>query len=103
MIEGPIALSQKVDPSLLKLVSRSHQWYSELVTGQQPSLAAIGQHEGLTASFVGRVLPLAFLSPEIVAAILNGDHPPELTADTLVKRVELPSGWDEQRLILGFG
>jgi hypothetical protein len=32
---------------------------------------------------VGHVLPLAFLAPEIVSAILTGTHPVRLTASSL--------------------
>lgn len=39
----------------------------------------------------------------MVEAIINGDHPPDLTAETLVKRIDLPLAWDRQRALLGCG
>ena len=47
------------------------------------------------------MLPLAFLAPDIVEAVLDGQHPVELTAVRL-KRVRLPLAWPEQRRVLGF-
>jgi len=50
---------------------------------------------------VSRVLPLAFLRPNIVEAIFEGRQPVELTAARL-KRIRLPHDWAAQREILGF-
>jgi hypothetical protein len=45
---------------------------------------------------------LAFLAPDIVERILRGDHPSELNAERLLKRiVPLPIAWEEQRALLG--
>jgi hypothetical protein len=52
---------------------------------------------------VVRVAQLAFSAPEIVLAITQGDHPPQLTANRLLKSVPLPLRWDEQRARPGFG
>jgi hypothetical protein len=47
-------------------------------------------------------MPLAFLAPDIVAAILAGRQPVDLTAETLTKRTDLPLGWGEQKTLLDF-
>lgn len=49
-----------------------------------------------------RLARLAFLAPDIVAAILHGTQPPLLTARQLLRASELPLSWDEQRRTLGF-
>ncbi len=48
-------------------------------------------------------MPLAFLAPDIVEAILAGTQPVDLTAETLIKHTELPQAWAEQKALLGFG
>jgi hypothetical protein len=50
---------------------------------------------------VSRALPLAFLAPDIVQAILDGRQPVVLTAARL-RRIRLPHSWVEQRRVLGF-
>ena len=50
--------------------------------------------------YVSQVLPLAFLAPDIVAMILDGRQPPDLTAERLIKHTRLPLDWAEQRRLL---
>ncbi|WP_246337306.1 hypothetical protein [Azospirillum oleiclasticum] len=58
--------------------------------------------EGVSDRYVGHLLPLAFLAPDIVEAIVAGRQPPGLTAESLIKRTDLPLDWDRQREALGF-
>ena len=48
------------------------------------------------------MIPLAFLAPDIVEAILEGRQPVELTAARLIRVCDLPALWAEQRQSLGF-
>ncbi len=68
---------------------------------QVSDLATIARQEGLTRSYVCRVLRLAFLAPDITEAILDGRQPAELTAERLVRCSDLPLCWQEQRRVLG--
>jgi hypothetical protein len=48
-------------------------------------------------------LRLPSLAPDIIAAIVNGKNPPQLTAKKLMRlSLELPVDWTEQRKLLGF-
>jgi hypothetical protein len=48
-----------------------------------------------TKSYVGRVLRLTLLAPDIIDAILGGRQPAEMTLAVLMRR--FPVGWKEQR------
>jgi site-specific DNA recombinase len=50
--------------------------------------------------YVSRLVRLAFLAPDIVTAILNGRHPPQLTANRLMDDTRLPLDWRGQRELL---
>ena len=93
----------KPDAALAKAVVRAHNWFDDLVAGRAASLGAIAKNEGITDRYVGHLLPLAFLAPEIVEAILAGQHPIGLTAEALIKRTDLPLAWSAQKVLLGFG
>jgi hypothetical protein len=49
-----------------------------------------------------RVLRLAYLSPDIVQDIINGEQPQHLTARKLANAPKPPLDWAEQRRVLGF-
>jgi hypothetical protein len=51
--------------------------------------------------WMGGVVPRAFLGPAIVAAVLEGRQPIDLTAARL-KRIRLPHCWTDQRRVSGF-
>jgi site-specific DNA recombinase len=89
-----------VDLSLLKAVARAHRWFDEISTGKARSLAAIAARERLNVRYVGRLIRLAFLAPDIVESIVEGRQPTTLTAEALTRRVELPLSWCAQRTAL---
>ena len=68
---------------------------------QNLNATEIANHEGITLSYVGRILRLAFVSPAIVKAIAEGRQPELLYAETLSSRIELPVSWDKQSALLG--
>jgi len=65
------------------------------------SVAEIAEREGVADRYVRRVMRLAFLAPEIVEAIAAGSQPPELTAEALAERIDLPLLWTAQEQAVG--
>src|SRR6202162_4527743 len=55
--------------------ARAHRWFDELSTGKAKSLAQIATREGLGVRYVGRLVRLAFLAPEIVEFLMRGGQP----------------------------
>ena len=96
------ASDARVDPALVKAIVRGRQWFETLASGRAGSIAEIAEAEGVSARYVGHLIPLAFLAPDIVARILSGTQPVDLTTENLTKRINLPLAWTEQRTLLGF-
>ena len=71
-----------------------------LLEGEIGSIAGLARAEGRQRTYVGRLLPLAFLAPDITEAIVEGRQPPSMTIDRL--RDPIPMDWNEQRKMLGF-
>lgn len=86
--------------AVIKALVRAQQWFDQLQSGQAPGMRAIARAEGLTDRYVARILPLAFLAPDIKEAILCGTQPVNLTLDQLCR--SLPLAWFDQRRVLGF-
>jgi site-specific DNA recombinase len=89
------ALHARPNPSLIKALARAHAWKRKLLAGAAPSLRAIAKQEGMTEPYLGRIIRLAFLAPDIVEAILDGHQPADLELKRLTKNI--PLRWDEQR------
>jgi site-specific DNA recombinase len=68
------------------------------VSADAASQRDLAAKEGLDERYVSRLLPLAFLSPEITEAILEGTQPQHWCLDTLLGRV--PLNWQDQRKLL---
>jgi ParB-like chromosome segregation protein Spo0J len=101
VIEGPEGPQTAVpNAALQKAVARAHYWNERLVEGETLSIRAVARAEGLSARYVRRILPLAFLAPDIIDAILDGTQSPSLSVAGLSN--ELPLDWDEQRKRYGF-
>src|SRR5690242_186162 len=75
VIEGASAGAAKPDPVLLKELRRAHRCFAALLSGEAGSLAELASIEGVSDRYLSRVLPLAFLAPEIVEAIASGQQP----------------------------
>ncbi len=89
------------DARLIATVAQAHRWSEELRTGVASSVGDLVTRHGVDQGDVSRCLPLAYLAPDIVEAILQGRQPVELTVLRL-KRIGLPLSWAEQRRLLGF-
>ena len=89
-----------VDPVLIRLLLRAHTIRARLLEEPSLPLKEIAAEEGISSSYVTRLLRLAFLAPNIVTAILNGRHPPQLTANRLMDDTRLPLNWSAQRELL---
>ncbi len=81
------------DPSLVTAVVRAWDWADRLISGEVATMAEICAEEGLSDSYVGQLLPLAFLAPSVVEQILEGRQPPELTANRLIWHDQVPLRW----------
>ena len=71
-----------------------------LTDGTDRSLTDIATADGAELSEVSRILPLAFLSPKLVDAVLAGNHPVQLTAQRLSRLPDLPKSWTAQEALL---
>ena len=100
LIEGEHA--REPDRGLIKLLIKARAYAEQLASGSAQSLEDIATHEHVTCSYVTRVLRVAFVAPDIAAAILRGQHPPQLNTAKLLANSRLPLAWSQQRDALGF-
>jgi len=93
----------EADPGLLRIITRAHDFQERLIQNPNLTVPAIAVQDQLTIGYLSRLLRLPSLAPDIVTAIINGQHPPQLSAKRLMRlALKLPTDWAEQRKLLGF-
>jgi site-specific DNA recombinase len=84
---------------LLMAIAKARSWLHEFSNARLSSFAVLARREGKAERHIRLLLPLAFLSPRIVSAVLDGTAPADLTMTALV--CALPWSWPEQERRLG--
>ena len=82
------------DLVMIRRVQRALSWVERIKAGE--SVKAIADSEGISSDFITHNIDLAFLSPEILEAILNGEQRADLTTAKIARR-RWPMNWPDQR------
>jgi len=80
--------------SLVSALAKAYLWQEQLESGQYAGLDELAAANGVDRTYVGRILRLTSLAPEIVERILDGDEPERISLRRLQK--DLPVVWAEQ-------
>jgi site-specific DNA recombinase len=75
------------------------EWKKRPKDGAKLPLQELAKRDGISRRYIRRLVGLAFLSPELIEAILEGRQPVELTATRLTE-LDLPLDWTEQHKLL---
>jgi hypothetical protein len=100
MMLGGDCKPSRFDRSLIKAIARARRWSKLLLSKEVPSIRARARQEQIAPRYVRDLLPLGFLSPRIVEAILEGPQPPDLAVSGLTRRIDLPLLWSVQERAL---
>ena len=85
--------------ALLIAIAKARQWMDDLAHGRGGSFALIARREAKVERHIRLLAPLAFVSPRIVSALLDGTAPADLTLTELARA--LPWSWAEQERRIG--
>ena len=89
------------DPALIKALARGFRWRRMLEEGRYASISEMAAAEKIERGYLGSLLRLTLLPPEMVEAILDGRQPEGVTLPALLEGV--PVGWGEQESWYGAG
>lgn len=91
------------DRALIRALVLAKTWSRQLEFGQVSSIKALARREGLCEHYTSRLLPLAYLAPDIADDILSGRQHRGVWLSALTEKA-LPLSWTEQRaLVQGLG
>ena len=61
------------DAVVVKAIARASVWFEQLTAGKSQSMAEIAARENITDNYVSNLIHLAWLSPDLVGRVLEGD------------------------------
>jgi site-specific DNA recombinase len=82
---------------LQKLVAQAFAAQNLLLTGKpNPALSDYSRR------YLGQLVRISWLAPDIIAAIIDGTQPVDLTGRKLTRANAIPLDWPSQRKMFGF-
>ena len=79
---------------MVKAIVQAFRWREMLENGMHATIAEIAAAEKINETYVGRVLRMTLLAPDVVGAILDGRQPAEMTLAGLM--TPFPVLWERQ-------
>jgi hypothetical protein len=98
MIDGVAPVTTRADPALVKALARAFRYQRMLDQGRYASITEMAAAERLERGYLGSLLRLTLLAPDIAEAILDGRVPQGLGLPQF--RDPLPEVWECQRQLL---
>ena len=91
---GDAAITTRADPALLKALARAFRYQKLLDKGRYASISEMATAEKLERGYLGSLLRLTLLAPDIVQGILDGRAPEEMSLPRMLDGFSL--NWAEQ-------
>jgi hypothetical protein len=98
-VESDGAPDRSHNEPLIQAIVRAHVWMDSLREGTYESIEDLADANRMHPKVVRQALRLAFLSPEVTSAVLEGRQPTDLALPQIPKL--LPLKWTEQQRLLG--
>lgn len=92
---GVPAASNSPNAVLTRLLAQARIWWGELAEGEI-DVATLARREKVTASYITRVIRMAFLAPEVVDKILAGTVRAEVDGKALLATGAIDIDWGKQ-------
>ena len=91
VLAGVQAVTTRADPALVKALARAFRYQKLLDEGRYASISEMATAEKIERGYLGTLLRLTLLAPDIVEAVLEGRQAEGLTLPALLE--PLPVEW----------
>jgi hypothetical protein len=88
---------QQVDNAMVKAIARAFRWRELLEDGSYGTITELAAAEQIDHSYVGRIMRLTLLAPDIVETIVAGRQSEAITLTDLMQAA--PPEWEKQRAV----
>src|SRR4051794_34286033 len=89
------SIATRADPAMVKALARAFRWKRLLEDGRYASISEIAAAEKIDRGYLGSILRLTLLAPDIVEMILDGRQLEGLGLPALLE--PFPVEWGQQR------
>ncbi len=96
--QGDTVMPTRADPVLVKALARAFRYQRMLDEGRHASISEMAEGERIERGYLGTLLRLTLLAPDIVEAILDGRQPAGLELPRFLDAVQ--TDWSGQRQAL---
>jgi hypothetical protein len=98
---GDAVIPTRADPALVKALARASRYQKLLDEGRYASISEMAAAEDIERGYLGSLLRLTLLAPDIVEAILDGRQPEGVDLPRLLGPFQVE--WAAQRGTFGAG
>ena len=91
---GGSAIPTRADPALVKALARAFRYQKLLDEGRYASITEMAAAERIERGYLGSLLRLTLLAPQIVEAILDGYAPNDVVLPAVLE--PFPDHWERQ-------
>ncbi|NDG49441.1 MAG: hypothetical protein EBY30_10460 [Rhodospirillales bacterium] len=95
LTHGVAPVTTRADPTLVKALARAFRYQRMLDQGRYASITEMAAVEKIERGYLGNLLRLTLLAPDIVSAVLDGQQPEGVTLPALLE--PFPAEWAVQR------
>lgn len=92
--DGEAAILTRADPALIKALARAFRYQKLLDEGRYASISEMAAAEKIERGYLGSLLRLTLLAPDIVQGILDGQVQEEVSLPLVLD--SFPMSWAEQ-------
>ncbi len=101
MTYGVAPVTTRADPTLVKALARAFRYQRMLDEGRYASISEMAEAERIERGYLGSLLRLTLLAPDLVTNALDGRHMPPLALAALLE--PFPLCWRGQSELFGHG
>ena len=95
---GVAPVTTRADPALVKALARAFRYQRMLDQGRYATITEMAAAERIERGYLGSLLRLTLLAPDLVEAILDGRKPEAISLPRL--QGHFPADWTGQRVML---
>ena len=99
MTDGVAPVTTRADPTLVKALARGFRYQRMLDEGRYASITEMAEAERIERGYLGSLLRLTLLAPDLVTNALDGRHMPSVALAALLE--PFPLCWRGQSELFG--